>query len=86
MTIKTRLPLHYYQKYFSTKNSFELLLKRIEVLTDSRIIINSIRILIVMLALLLGYIHKSDQEESKSEVKQTEIIENRNSQTFEQIN
>ena len=86
MTIKTKLPLHYYQKYFSTKDSFELLLKKIEVLTDSRLIINSIRILIVMLALLLGFIHKSNQEESKSNVKKTEIIENRNSQVFENVN
>lgn len=85
MTLKSRLPLHYYQKYFSTRDSFDLLLRKIEVLTDSRLIINSIRALIILLALLMGYTHKSNKNDQRLNMKRNEISEINNPPVFEQV-
>ncbi len=57
MTFKSKLPLHLYQTYFQVKENLELFLSKMEVIADSKAIIYSIRILIVVIALLMGYIH-----------------------------
>jgi len=57
MTLKSKLPLHIYQAYFQVKDNIELFLSKMEVIADSKAIIYSIRILIVVIALLMGYIH-----------------------------
>jgi len=85
MTLKSKLPLYYYQKYFSTRDSFELFLRKIEVLTDSRLIINSIRALIILLALLMGYMHKTNKAETRINIRQIGISEINIPPTFEQV-
>ena len=72
MTLRSKLPLHLLQKYFLAKDSMETFLKRLEVITDSNAIIYSIRILIVMLALLMGYIHTPKEKMKTSD--RTEIV------------
>jgi len=76
MTLKPKLPLHIHQKYFIIKDSFDSFIRKIEVLSDSNVIINSIRILIVVLALLMGYVHTPKKKENVSSVEENELIDN----------
>ena len=54
------------------KEFIESFIKKIEVITDSRAIIYSVRILIVLLALFMGYIHtpKKSKEISTNQLEQ----------------
>lgn len=70
MTLRSRLPLHIYQKYFDVKESIKSFASKIEVITNSNAIIYSIRLLIVLLALLMGYLHTpKDKVDVSSTIK-----------------
>ena len=84
MTLRSKLPLILMQKYFLVKDSLEAFYKKVEVITDSTAIIYSIRILIVMLALLMGYIHTP--KENPDANSSTEIITNRPDSTIKNLN
>ncbi len=61
------------------KAAFNSFLVKMEVLTDSNLIVNSVRILILVAALLLSYIHsserdKNDSGKNKIELKQQSVI------------
>lgn len=73
MTFRSKLPLHLYQKYFLIKDSIESLFRKIEVIIDSNAIIYSIRILIVLLAFLMGYLHTPKNNKEVSNTAKTEI-------------
>ena len=57
MTLRSKLPLHLSQKYFMVKDTMDAILSTIEVIINGRPIIYSIRILILVVALMMGYIH-----------------------------
>lgn len=84
MTLRSKLPLHLLQKYFLMKESLESIFKKIEVITDSTAIIYSIRILIIMLALLMGYIHTP--KEKLESTSRTEIIGNTSDPVLKELN
>lgn len=46
---------------------------KIEVITDSEVIVNAIRVLILVLALLMGYIHTPKEKKEVSEADSLEI-------------
>lgn len=78
MTLRSRLPLHMYQKYFQVKDSVESFLGKVEVIADSTAIIYSIRVLIVVIALLMGYVHTPKENVEVTNSKQTELINQSN--------
>jgi hypothetical protein len=57
MTLRSRLPLQFSQKYFMAKDFLDSILSKIEVIINGRAIIYSIRMLIIVVALMMGYIH-----------------------------
>jgi hypothetical protein len=63
-------------KFFLEKESFNSILIKIEVITDSNLIVNSVRILIVALALLLAFTQNSDKDVGRPDLKSKELIEN----------
>lgn len=71
MTVRTRLPLFLNQKYFEKKDSIGLLLNKFDVIANSNMIIYAIRILIVMIALLLGYYQSQKATTDKSEAQKS---------------
>ncbi len=85
MTAQNRIPLSIYQRYFEVKDSLNSFINKIEVITDSYAIIYSIRILIVMIALLMGYIHTSKQTSDISGIQKKEIISNHQKAIFKSI-
>lgn len=85
MTAPNRIPLGIHKKYFEAKDSLNLLFDKIEVITDSNAIIYSIRILIVMIALLMGYIHTEKDTPDLSNIQQKEIITNQENTQFKNI-
>ena len=74
MTLRSGLPHNIYRQYFLAKESMNSFLNTLQVLTDSTAIIYSIRILIVLLALLMGYIHTPKKNPEVSSVEKKEII------------
>lgn len=78
MTLRSKLPLYLYQNYFLIKDLIESTFRKLEVITDSNIIIYSVRILIVLLALLMGYIHTP---KDKIEVSKANTIEIKSQET-----
>lgn len=85
MTFRTKFPLHLYQKYFLAKDSFDSFLGKLEVLSDSNIIIYSVRILIVVLALLMGYMHTPKEKKDASNTNNVELIDNSLEPVIEQV-
>lgn len=84
MTLRSKLPLHLLQKYFLMRESLESFYKKIEVIIDSNAIIYSIRILIVMIALLMGYMHTPKEKlDSKSNI---EIVTNSQDTVIKNLN
>jgi hypothetical protein len=77
MTLRTKLPLYLYQKYFSSKDALDSLFRRIEVIMDTRAIIYSIRILIILIAILMGYVHTPSNKNKDSNMNQTEMLDNK---------
>jgi hypothetical protein len=63
-------------KFFLEKESFNSILIKIEVITDSNLIVNSVRILIVALALLLAFTQNSNKDVGRLDLKNKELIEN----------
>lgn len=78
MTFRSRLPLHIYQKYFQVKDLVDSFLGKVEVIADSNAILYSIRILIVVIALLMGYVHTPKENVEVTNSKQTELINESN--------
>lgn len=75
-TIKPKVPLLVYQKYFEIRNMLESFLVKLEVITSSNAIVYSIRILIVAIALLMGYLQTTSQEDRTTQRSQSEVFEN----------
>ena len=86
MTYKPKFPLHIYQKYFLGKESFDSFLSKLEVLSNSNIIIYSVRILIVTLALLMGYVHSPKEKKDFPTVKKIELLDGSAKPIFEHLN
>ena len=86
MTAQNRIPFSIYQRYFEAKDSLNSFINKIEVITDSNAIIYSIRILIVMIALLMGYIHTSNETPNMATIQQKEILGNHQKAIFKNIN
>jgi hypothetical protein len=63
-------------KFFLEKESFNSILIKIEVITGSNLIVNSVRILIVALALLLAFTQNSNKDVGRLDLKNKELIEN----------
>ena len=74
MTLKTK-----WAQQISTRSltldSFDSILPTLEVITNSNLVINSVRVLIVVLALLLGYKHSNQKENRSGGSAQTEQVE-----------
>ena len=77
MTLRTKLPLFLYQKFFSAKDALNSIFSKVEVIMDTRAIIYSIRILIVLIALLMGYMHTPANQNEDSNFSKTEISDKR---------
>lgn len=86
MTIKSKFPVQIYQSYFPGKESFDSLLVKLEVLSDSNIIIYSVRVLIVVLALVMGYVHTPKEKKDFQTVKKIELLEGNAKPIFEHLN
>jgi len=71
MTFRTKLPLQLNQMYFLVKDFIESLFIKFEVIINSNAIIYSVRIMIVLLALVLAYMHTPN---SKTEVREQQTI------------
>lgn len=65
-----------YQKFFVDNDFFNSFLIKVEVLIDSKLIVNSVRILIITSALLLAYIHSSDRDSNGRYTNKIELIDN----------
>lgn len=85
MTAQNRIPLSIHQRYFEAKDSLNSFINKIEVITDSNAIIYSIRLLIVMIALIMGYIHTSNKTSDMATIQQKEIIDNHQRAIFKSI-
>lgn len=85
MTLRSRLPLYLYQNYFLIKEFIESSFRKLEVITDSNVIIYSVRILIVLLALLMGYIHTPKANVKVSNVNPIEISSQQSAPIFEEL-
>ena len=85
MTLKTRLPLHIYKMFFSVKDTLDSFIIKLEAITNSNTIIYSIRILIVFLALLMGYIHTPKDKTEVSSSRKSEIVDTHNKQILKDI-
>lgn len=86
MTLGTKIPFRIHQQFFLFKDSFDSLLVKLEVLADSKVIINSIRILIVLIALLMGYIHTPSGKEDVSSAKDSVLFDKSIKPIIEQAN
>lgn len=84
MTLKHKLPLNY-QKLFFAKESFDSFIGQLEVIIDHKVIVYSIRILIIMMTLLMGYIHAPKGKNEISSIKENVVIEKNIVPIFEKI-
>lgn len=58
------------------KDTFNLFLVKAEVITDSTLIVNSVRVLIITTALLLAFIHTSEEENQNTGTIKKELHDN----------
>lgn len=77
MTLRTKWSQQIAQKPFSL-DSFDVILPTLEVITNSSLVVNSVRVLIVVLALLLGYKHSNQKLNQESNTETTEQVEHIN--------
>ena len=82
MTFKSRLPLHIYQKYFQTKDHIDSFTSKLEVIADSTAILYSVRILIIVIALLMGYVQSSQDKTELPTTHKKEISSNNSSEIY----
>jgi hypothetical protein len=75
MTLRSKWSQQITQKTSITWDSFDAILPTIEVITNSNLVINSIRVLIVVLALLMGYKHSSHEVTKASSAAKTVTVE-----------
>ena len=73
MTFRSRIPLQLFQKYFIIKETISSIFSKLEVVTDSKALIYSVRILIILLALLMGYIHTPSKTDEASKTSQEHV-------------
>jgi hypothetical protein len=85
MTLRSKLPLHLYQKYYLAKDSFDSFLDKLQVVADNNAIVYSIRILIVVLALLLGYVQTPKEGKTFSSMEKNELVSPKTKSIIEQI-
>ena len=86
MTLGCKRPSRSYANYFSIKDSINSFLIKLEVISDSDLIVNSVRILIVVLALLMGYIHTPNEKKDISSAADSVFIDNNIKPIIEQVN
>lgn len=79
------MPLYLYQNYFLIKDFIESSFRKLEVITDSNVIIYSVRTLIVLLALLMGYIHTPKDKVEVSKVNTIEINSQQTTPYFREL-
>ena len=72
MTLRSKFPLLLAQKFIIAKNFMDSLLVKIEVIINGRPIIYSIRLLIIVVALMMGYIHTPKNKEGLKKFDQME--------------
>ena len=75
MTFRSRLPLAIYQYFFELKDAIDSFISKLQVVTDSTAIVYSVRILIVILALLLGYVQSPNDNKEVSSMKKIELVD-----------
>ena len=75
MTLRSKLALFIFQRYLLIKNSIDSLLTKIEVVLNSTAIIYSVRILIVVVALMMGYKHTPNNHSAFSKFDKMELSE-----------
>lgn len=73
MTFNSKLPLHLNELFLQLKHKTASLLNKLEVIADSNAIIYSIRILIIVIALLMGYIHSPKNNTDTPNSQHSEI-------------
>ena len=83
MTLRTKWSQQIAQKPFSL-DSFDVILPTLEVITNSSLVVNSVRVLIVVLALLLGYKHSNQKLNQESSTATTEQVEHINQNKLDQ--
>lgn len=85
MTLKTRLPHSFQQFFFQFKLNSDIFFAKLRVVTDSTVIIYSVRILVVVLALLMAYIQGPNGKEEVTSVKTSGHIDGRTRTIIDQL-
>jgi len=85
MTFILKLPHYLNRKHHHFVKQLESIYSKVEVITDSSAIVNSVRIMIVMLAFLMGYIHTPGERSEISKNNKTEKIVQQNIVDFTDI-
>ena len=75
MTLKTNFSSHIFQILDSIAKSIDSLFEKLAVIFNSNLIVNSIRILIVVLALIMGYIHAPKEKNDFTSAKESTLID-----------
>ncbi len=85
MALRSKFSIEINQKYFLAKESANSFLDKLQVLTDNNAIVYSIRILIILLALLLGYVQTPHEKESFSSNEKKEVFSPKTKSIIEQL-
>ncbi|NJN25174.1 MAG: hypothetical protein HC819_03925 [Cyclobacteriaceae bacterium] len=75
MTLKSKLPPPLQQYFFQLKDYSDVFLAKLLVVTDSTVIIYSVRILVVVLALLMAYVQSPGSKNEISSSKSPQTIQ-----------
>lgn len=75
MTLKTIIPSHINQILVSIAEFVDSFFIRLEVILDGTIIVHTVRVLIIVLALLMGYIHTPAENNKLSAAKEITLID-----------
>ncbi len=85
MSQMSKMPSGICPKYLSLKDAFNSFQIKLEVIVDSNVIVYSVRILIVVLALLMGFIHTPKGKKRTSSAKESELIDKSIKPIIEQV-
>ena len=86
MTFKTNLPSQIFQTLDSIGESIESFFIKLEVLLDGNLIVNTIRILIIAIALLMGYIHTPKEKINLTSSKESTLNDSTIKPIIENVN
>ena len=86
MTLKTNIPSHIFQTLDSIEESINSFFVKLEVLINSNLIVNTIRILIIVLALLMGYIHTPKEKINLTSSKESTLNDSTIKPIIENVN